>query len=303
LLLCSNSRNPAGLGQEHDLVGRFFMDHLRLESAVLHLTDPTISMRLYRVHMAQRVEPPTAIEGFLSVGYAALAEERLLRCAFQVPPHWRSYPEFHSRSVMAIRQLVWALRAGQVPYRWRNRLGTVVSGVRAVALTGLRRLGEARAPRSRFVLTACSEQAPNPASRVVLAETRDQFGARRARLEWQLSELDLRTIRCANAILAAAVQAAGIGHVTSLIDADGKSRTLRSGFHHMGTTRMHADPTQGVVDANCRVHGVANLFIAGSSTFPTGGYANPTLTIIALALRLAEHLRDQLCNGPSVPIC
>jgi choline dehydrogenase-like flavoprotein len=64
--------------------------------------------------------------------------------------------------------------------------------------------------------------------------------------------------------------------------------------HHMGTTRMHADARQGVVDADCRVHGVANLFIASSAVFPTGGFANPTLTIVALGIRLADHLRGKL---------
>jgi choline dehydrogenase-like flavoprotein len=61
----------------------------------------------------------------------------------------------------------------------------------------------------------------------------------------------------------------------------------------MGTTRMHADPRQGVVDAQCQVHGVGNLYVAGSSTFPAGGYANPTLTLVALALRLADHLKTR----------
>jgi len=69
---------------------------------------------------------------------------------------------------------------------------------------------------------------------------------------------------------------------------------MNGGFHHLGTTRMAADPRAGVVDADCRVHGVANLYIAGSSVFPTGGCANPTLTIVALALRLADHLEAQL---------
>jgi len=303
LLLASNRQNAKGLGQEHDLVGRFFMDHPRLESAVLHLDDAPARMRLYSVHASQRVAPPTAIEGFLSIASETLAKERMVRCAFQVPPHWRSYPEFHSKGVMALRQIGWAIRARHIPYQWPHRLRTVLAGARAVALTGLRRLGEARTSRAEFVLTACGEQSPNPESRVVLGSTRDQFGAPQARLDWQLSEIDLRSIRRANEILASAVEAAGIGHVTSLIDSNGKSRKLRSGFHHMGTTRMHRDPTQGVVDPDCRVFGMANLFIAGSATFPTGGYANPTLTIIALALRLADHIRDQLCNGPPVNIC
>ena len=62
-------------------------------------------------------------------------------------------------------------------------------------------------------------------------------------------------------------------------------------WHHMGTTRMATSPREGVVDANCRVHGMTNFFVAGSSVFPTSGHANPTLTIVALALRLADHLQ------------
>jgi choline dehydrogenase-like flavoprotein len=72
---------------------------------------------------------------------------------------------------------------------------------------------------------------------------------------------------------------------------------MTGGKHHMGTTRMHVDPKQGVVDPDCRVHGVGNLFIAGSSVFPTGGYANPTLTIVALAIRLADHLKSAFKAG------
>jgi choline dehydrogenase-like flavoprotein len=69
---------------------------------------------------------------------------------------------------------------------------------------------------------------------------------------------------------------------------------MAGGKHHIGTTRMHADPKQGVVDPDCRIHGLANLYVAGSSVFPTSGYANPTLTIVALALRLADHLKVRL---------
>ncbi len=72
---------------------------------------------------------------------------------------------------------------------------------------------------------------------------------------------------------------------------DGRIRGGEAGLHHMGTTRMHVDPRQGVVDENSQVHGTSNLFIAGSSVFPSGGYANPTLTIVALALRLGDHLK------------
>jgi len=90
-----------------------------------------------------------------------------------------------------------------------------------------------------------------------------------------------------------AVRQAGVGHLERAFpDAPAAwRRALEAGKHHMGTTRMHAAPRHGVVDENCRVHGTANLFVTGSSVFPSGGYANPTLTIVALAARLGDHLK------------
>ena len=73
-----------------------------------------------------------------------------------------------------------------------------------------------------------------------------------------------------------------------------RPEALLSTHHSMGITRMHDDPKQGVVDAQCKVHGISNLFIAGSSVFPTGGYANPTLSIVAICMRLADHLKMQM---------
>ena len=88
----------------------------------------------------------------------------------------------------------------------------------------------------------------------------------------------------------------GLGRLQVLVEDDEFTwpAELGGGRHHMGTTRMHADPKRGVVDANCRVHDVENLYVAGSSVFPTSGAANPTLTLVALALRLADHLAKGL---------
>jgi choline dehydrogenase-like flavoprotein len=131
---------------------------------------------------------------------------------------------------------------------------------------------------------------------VRLIEERDALGVPRVQLEWRLSPLDKRTLWKGHRLLARALGRAGLGRLQVLIEEDDHSwpTGLGGGRHHMGTTRMHADPKRGVVDANCRVHGMANLSVAGSSVFPTSGSANPTLTLIALALRLAEHLTREL---------
>jgi choline dehydrogenase-like flavoprotein len=145
-----------------------------------------------------------------------------------------------------------------------------------------------------------AEQAPNPDSRVVLNGERDALGMPRVALDWRFSALDKNTVRGTMQALDAEMRRTGMGTVTPepwLAD-DGPewevdpliSNHPIGGFHHMGTTRMAASPRDGVVDADCRVHGVANLYVAGSSVFTTSGWANPTLTIVALALRLAGHL-------------
>ena len=108
-------------------------------------------------------------------------------------------------------------------------------------------------------------------------------------------EIDYRSLRRAVGVLAEGVGAEGVGRVQNYFsdDVQAWSNELQWGWHHMGTTRMHEDPKQGVVDAQCRVHGVGNLFIAGSSVFPTVGKDYPTLTLVALAIRAADHIKGK----------
>jgi choline dehydrogenase-like flavoprotein len=148
----------------------------------------------------------------------------------------------------------------------------------------------------RYDVKNVMEQAPNRDSRVVLSDERDRLGCRRVALRWTLSALDKRTMHRAHEIVDEELRRAGVGRLQSALGAldDPWPATIRGARHHIGTTRMHPDPRRGVVDADGRVHGLHNLYVAGSSVFPTGGSANPTLTIVALALRLAEHLRQRL---------
>jgi choline dehydrogenase-like flavoprotein len=124
-------------------------------------------------------------------------------------------------------------------------------------------------------------------------EATDAFG--KARVLWRWNELDLRSIRQARLVIREQLAGAGIGTFIPVEEMSGSQPRRFSRPHHfMGTTRMHDDPRNGVVNADCRVHGVPNLFIADSSVFPTGGFANPTLTVVALVLRLAIHLESEL---------
>jgi choline dehydrogenase-like flavoprotein len=143
-----------------------------------------------------------------------------------------------------------------------------------------------------------SEQAPDPSSRVMLSADRDSFGMRKAVLDWRLNDLDKRTCAAVLEAMANEIGRQGWGRVKVsewlLSNETAWPKDLEGGHHHMGTTRMADDPKRGVVDRDCKVHGISNLYILGSSVFATGGYANPSFTIIALALRLADHLRRTL---------
>jgi choline dehydrogenase-like flavoprotein len=141
-----------------------------------------------------------------------------------------------------------------------------------------------------FELLLNLEQAPDPDNRVVLDTDCDRFGLPRPVLHWRWRARDQANLVRLRALVADELERHGLGRVE--VDADGIPDP--NAHHHMGTTRMHQDPRQGVVDAHGRVHGLSNLYVAGSSLFPTGGFANPTLTIVALALRLADHLEKQL---------
>src|SRR5262249_25676562 len=136
---------------------------------------------------------------------------------------------------------------------------------------------------------------PSAQSRITLGAQRDRLDMREAVIDWQYLDEDRRKAAETLRLLGTEVGRTGFGRLHSAFgEDDAWPKDFYGNEHHMGTTRMHDDPAQGVVDANCRVHGIANLYVAGSSVFPTGSANNPTLTIVALALRLADHLKGQL---------
>src|SRR3546814_7749521 len=116
---------------------------------------------------------------------------------------------------------------------------------------------------------------------------------RRIALDWRLSEIDRHSMLILAGAMAAEFRRLGLGAISPdhwLLDrGSGWRRELKESFHHIGTTRMAASPARGVVDADCRVHGNENLYIAGSSIFPTSGAVSPTYTIVALAIRLTDN--------------
>ena len=131
---------------------------------------------------------------------------------------------------------------------------------------------------------------------MLLSTDRDQIGMPRVKLDWRLSPMDKWSLQCFDEIFSEQITSTGVGCLLIQVDKDENSwpTTLLGPCHHMGTTRMHVDPKFGVVNQNCQVHGTSNLYIAGSSVFPTSGTAAPMLTIVALALRLADHVKQAM---------
>jgi len=291
VLLASHPESPqGGLGNEHDLVGRFFMEHLSVIGAMLLPSDPTLSRGLYDHRTIDGVN----VRAFLALSREALQQERLLNV--------RAFLGFESEpnALLAASAGVQGADALMDAALHRTLSGGLGQSVRdvirefdAVTIHTYHRLFRANTSGRAFSLLNHIEQAPDPTSRVMLSAERDVFGIPKVELDWRFGDMERRTIRRGNEIIAQEVGRAGLGRVR-LIPDDELTRFppgVRGAWHQMGTTRMHPDPRQGVVDANGKVHGLENLFVAGGSVFPTSGYTNPTLTIVALALRLADHMK------------
>jgi choline dehydrogenase-like flavoprotein len=274
LLLVSNQQAPKGLGNENDLVGRFFMEHLEIKSAELWLSKPD-PLKLY--------------------GY----EFGVTKARAELAIHSGKQEEFGIlNGTISLTALDIAKKIKPAIETW-NQEDPRKSGDRFFGGYG-RASKDSSIPSSGSRAYQCFtriEQAPNPNSRVTLESEKDGLGVPRASLHWELTAFEKRSIRTMYELLGREVGRAGLGRIRLmdyLQDSDDNSwpSFTGGGWHHMGTTRMSNDPRQGVVDSDCKVHGISNLFVAGSSCFTTAGAPNPTLTLIALTIRLSDHVKN-----------
>jgi choline dehydrogenase-like flavoprotein len=270
----------ARVGNDSDQVGRYLMDHLRGPVATFA---PSAHGRLQRLY-GNRTLPGggTATPGF-ALSPQAQERESLTNCAAWIFPTKSSADPF-TRLAGARRAPVAALSAAA-----RHP---------AMLLEGAYRIGlRHRAPvrlLDALELHAIVEQRPDPDSRVLLADRHDALGVPIPRIDWRVSEQETRTVARTRDIVVDLLRGAGLPTPTllPLFHEDG-SFVLPDVAHPMGTTRMSARPEDGVVDVDSAVHGIPNLLIAGSSVFPTGGHANPTQLIVALAVRVADAAKER----------
>jgi len=291
LLLAARQRVNVGLGNQHDNVGRYFMEHPHVPAARVLVDDPK------RVEFYNPDSPAAWRAGYKVVGCLNLAPEvqagaELLNCDCNFV-----VDQIGVSGYAALRRIWNAAERGALPDDLWGDLGRALADIDDTAAGLLGRFGvrEYLPDHTRFYMWSTAEQCPDPDSRVVLGDELDGLGVPRLKLDWRLGELDKRSLRTVQHKVAEEFGRTGIGRlqINPWLEDDAGVWEMMGGSHHMGTTRMSDTPQRGVVDRDCRVHGIANLYIAGSSVFPTGGSANPTLTIVALALRLADHLEDQ----------
>jgi choline dehydrogenase-like flavoprotein len=329
LLLSSDRHRPRGLGNDHDVVGRYFLEHPRFRAATLQPANAVFETRFYDQHLVGGED----VEGYLALEDATQRANEMLDVQLKLRAVLDgAYAEIDdAEDVVSLRALIgqrlvrdqvsprpsvdvanvigdlmtWhhsALPGAPLPVPHPDVLAEVARASpveRRALLPGL--LGEmagyayekllGSAPVKGVDVTARMTPVPNRESRVTLSRERDALGMRRIDLDWQLSRFDRENLLRTLDRFGAAVGAAGKGRLRVLVGGDGPwPSDLAGGWHQMGTTRMSNDPRKGVVDRDCRVHGIANLYVAGSSVFPTAGSGTPTLTLTALALRLGRHL-------------
>lgn len=320
LLLASRDVEPRGIGNQHDVVGRYYMCHIagtigaiqinRPLDAVHHgyeITDEGVYCRR-RIALRPQIQRRERVGNFI----ARLHHPRI------------TDPE-HRSAVLSLLYLAKPF----IPYEYAKRLhgdaradlrswlrhvtnvatGPFEAGGFAWHMLRDRKLAERKFPsiivRSKanlFSLDFHCEQQPHPESRVMLGPELDAFGMPRLHIDWRYTSGDLATVCRSLELLAAEFTRTGVGR----FDYDPRSVEMEMtrygayGGHHIGTARIGTDPRQSVVDPDCRVHGLDNLFIASAATFPTCSQANPTLTVIAMALRLADHLKTLRLETPGI---
>lgn len=303
LLLAANDVETAGIGNGRDLVGRYFMEHQHGRAGRVRTDAPFKLWDLFRKRLPGGAEPPVAPT---LLPAPALQQRRgILNTALTF-----KLQRDPTMGLLLNDRIYRRLKHQLPPDRTRRRLWHTYRDVRGWLQRSVKPPIErlrARLGQRDLYLMVRAEQAPNPASRVTLGRDKDALGLPRASLDWQLSRQDKDTVAVLAETLDAEFSRLGLGSVEKSpwlaepgndwpVDPTVSKHPI-AGYHHMGTTRMSRDPAQGVVDEHCRVHGYHNLYVAGSSVFPTGGWANPTLTILALAYRLADDLDQALQHG------
>lgn len=298
LLLASNRIVFNGLGNAHDLVGRFLMDHPR---CTLGWFPPdrsaAIQERFGNYWLRDEKGWHVYLHG-LALSPAVQKKEQLLNCAaFVEEDASADDPWMAMKRLLRMAQPNVDPLAGSGARPATNEIAAMIRHLPGLLSNAYRRVVKRQFPIIRIeklTLVCLVEQVPNACSRVTLAERKDALGMPISRIDWRIGELEWRSVLRFSELIGLELRRIGLPEHSPNArlseEIDWRSNFIDR-YHPTGTTRMADSPQQGVVDRNCKVHGVSGLYIAGSSVFPTAGHGNPTLMIVALAIRLADWLK------------
>ncbi len=306
VLLSANRNHANGLGNANDLVGRYFMEHPRLKLGKVRFRPGWLRNKLYDI-MFHYLNPAVSANGIHAAAQMQISPETQRREGLLNGRiwFWSIFPGEGTPAADALVRMKHRLHGKIDPHHSffgdlftmaRQPLNTInfIAARQLQPLWFMKEMHFQWIKEARFQMIC--EPTPDPDSRVTLSDARDKLGMRRARVDWRLDEQVKRTFDRSLAIVADELHEAGIAEVTLDPPLEGQPfpASLEGTWHHMGTTRMHDSPKHGVVDRDCRIHGMANMYVAGSSVFPTAGANFPTFTLVALSLRLADHIAKQL---------
>ncbi|PZA12815.1 GMC family oxidoreductase [Rhodopseudomonas palustris] len=319
LLLASNMVHANGVGNQYDLVGRFLMDHAGARIARFGGPNANRIMRRFGFYGLRNRRGTSMYMHGLAITPEIQEREHLLNSAIYFMPEHAADDPWD-----AVKRLLTGKSKRQVKDIMRAVAGAGLLGKGAamklissdrlplavkdfVVQAAIRYMPNVAADDflSRGVphkvtdvwIDAISEQRPDPDSRITLSETTDRLGLPLPRVNWRINADERRTImRLGHIVESAFAQAQLPKPILEpwVVEGTYNDAVIIDMAHSMGTTRMSASARSGVVDEHCQVHGVRNLYVAGSSVFPTSGHANPTLMIVAFAVRLADRIRQTM---------
>lgn len=301
ILLAAVPNRPNGLGNDKDILGRFFMEHPHARGGEILPHDLahalTVLPRALRVdgkRYAAYMRPAASLQreaGILNSSISFAARRRAGESM-----------EIHNRLTHGLKHSLPSSKVWRTLYK--RAKGAAIKGLEWTDPKSTMLAMKLQGEKLGVFAVVRAEQAPNPDSRIVLGGDKDALGVRRAQLDWQLLDIDRTSVKVLMETLANEYQRLGWGEVIPSKWLSDESQTWQTdplisshpigGYHHMGGLRLGESDQMGVVDRDCKLFESPNLYVAGSGVFPTGGWANPTVTIMALALRLGDHLGQKL---------
>lgn len=291
MLLIFNEKYSNKLGNRYDNVGRYFMEHPVIRAAQFYPYENTLPDLYAGVYYDQRL-----VKGRLKLKEKTQYKHQTNNLRLRLV---RSSKRVLSDGISSMHILSDEIGEGRVPDGFGAHIVNVLADIDLIADSVIRKttdniLNSSADDYGGYQVLAMIEQSPDYNNRITLGKARDRFNLKRTNIEWSVTESDKNMAWASLRLLATDSGLHQYGRVRLLRERESRIWGSQLGFsqHHMGATRMSHSEKEGVVDGQAKVYGTKNLYIGGSSVFPTGGHVPPTLTIVAMAIKMANDLKE-----------